>query len=164
MTTELNAVGPASDPTPGILDERAWSTKMAACFSTSRPPTSLHMLNLQSISSERWLQQVASHLDQILIDHAHCEKKAAGCAMNLLFAYIENQELCRAMTVIVNEELEHFHQVLDILAARGIRFRRLKPGPYGRKLNDLVRKFEPDRAVDRLLRQTGESRGHVSAG
>src|SRR5687768_18335448 len=99
------------------------------------------MLNLQSASSERWLRQVDSHLDEILIDHAHCEKKAAGTAMNLLFAYVENKSLCEAMTEIIREELEHFHQVLEILASRGIRFRRLKPSQYGRKLNDLVRKL-----------------------
>jgi tRNA-(ms[2]io[6]A)-hydroxylase len=37
------------------------------------------------------------------------------------------------------------------LARRGIRFRRLKPSSYGRELNDLVRRQEPQRAVDRLL-------------
>ena len=41
--------------------------------------------------------------------------------------------------------------MLDLLDRRGVRFRRLKPSQYGRKLNDLVRKQEPQRAVDRLL-------------
>ena len=75
----------------------------------------------------------------------------AGTAMNLIFHYVEHAELCREMTVIVNEELEHFHMVLDLLQQRGIRFRRLRPSQYGRKLNDLVRKQEPQRAIDRLL-------------
>jgi tRNA-(ms[2]io[6]A)-hydroxylase len=109
------------------------------------------MLSLKSVSSDRWLAQVREKLDELLIDHAHCEKKAAGTAMNLLFAYVDNVDLCRAMTEIVQEELAHFHLVLDILARRGIRFRRLSPSSYGRKLNDLVRKQEPQRAVDRLL-------------
>jgi tRNA-(ms[2]io[6]A)-hydroxylase len=109
------------------------------------------MLSLQSTSSERWLAQVHGHLDELLIDHAHCEKKAAGTAMNLLFAYIENHDLTRAMTEIVQEELTHFHQVLDILEQRGIRFRRLKPSNYGGQLHELIRKNEPGRAVDRLL-------------
>ncbi|MEX2026863.1 MAG: tRNA-(ms[2]io[6]A)-hydroxylase, partial [Pirellulaceae bacterium] len=109
------------------------------------------MLNLKSASSGRWLDQVRGHLDELLIDHAHCEKKAAGTAMNLLFAYVDNVDLCRAMTEIVQEELAHFHLVLDILARRQIRFRRLSPSSYGRKLNDLVRKQEPQRAIDRLL-------------
>ncbi|MCA9150775.1 MAG: tRNA-(ms[2]io[6]A)-hydroxylase [Planctomycetales bacterium] len=109
------------------------------------------MLNLRSATAQRWLTQVDAGLDEILIDHAHCEKKAAGTAMNLLFAYVDHDELAREMTQIVNEELEHFRQVLDILQGRGIRFRKLKPSQYGRRLNDLVRKLEPHRAVDRLL-------------
>src|SRR5436853_5311769 len=71
--------------------------------------------------------------------------------MRLMFSYVENEDLCRAMTEIVTEELDHFHQVLGLLKRRGIRFRRLSPSNYGRQLNDLVRKFEPQRAVDRLL-------------
>jgi tRNA-(ms[2]io[6]A)-hydroxylase len=109
------------------------------------------MLHLQSPTNARWLRQVDAHLDEVLIDHAHCEKKAAGTALNLIFHYVEDAELCREMTAIVNEELEHFHMVLDLLQRRGVRFRRLKPSQYGRKLNDLVRKQEPQRAVDRLL-------------
>ena len=109
------------------------------------------MLSLQSASDARWLGQVASHLDDILIDHAHCEKKAAGVAMNLLFSYADHVPLARAMTEIVNEELEHFHKVLDLLERRGIRFRKLSPSSYGQRLHERVRRNEPDRAVDRLL-------------
>lgn len=109
------------------------------------------MLHLKCNTPPRWLAQVDADLESILIDHAHCEKKAAGTALNLIFAYVEDIELCRAMTEIVAEELEHFHMVLDLLGRRGIRFRRLKPSSYGRELNDLVRKQEPQRAVDRLL-------------
>jgi tRNA-(ms[2]io[6]A)-hydroxylase len=109
------------------------------------------MLSLHAPSPEAWLVQAREHLDEVLIDHAHCEKKAAGCALNLIFAYVEHEELCREMTEIVGEELEHFHMVLELLKRRRVRFRRLKPSQYGRKLNDLVRKQEPQRAVDRLL-------------
>jgi tRNA-(ms[2]io[6]A)-hydroxylase len=109
------------------------------------------MLSLQSASDARWLAQVDAHLDEILIDHAHCEKKAAGVAMNLLFSYVDHVPLARAMTEIVNEELAHFHLVLDLLERRGIRFRKLSPSSYGQRLHAVVRKEEPARAVDRLL-------------
>ncbi len=109
------------------------------------------MLHLQSTSSERWLKQVDTQLNQILIDHAHCEQKAASTAMDLMFDYVENEELCKEMSEIVREELEHFQMVRDLLRERGVRFIRLKPGTYGRKLKELVRRQEPDRAVDRLL-------------
>ncbi|MCA9065797.1 MAG: tRNA-(ms[2]io[6]A)-hydroxylase [Planctomycetaceae bacterium] len=109
------------------------------------------MLHLESVSSDRWLNQALSHPEELLIDHAHCEQKAAAAAMDLMFDYVEDQELCREMTEIVNEELDHFHQVLDHINRRSIRFRRLKPGPYGKRLKELVRRQEPLRAVDRLL-------------
>lgn len=109
------------------------------------------MLHLHSTSSERWLVQVDSHLKDILIDHAHCEQKAAAAAMDLMFDYVEDEELCVEMTAIVQEELEHFHLVLALLKARGIRFYRMKPGTYGRKLKQLPRRQEPYKAVDRLL-------------
>jgi len=109
------------------------------------------MLRLKSSTAPWWLATVEENLAEVLIDHAHCEKKAAGTAMNLIFAYVDRVELVRPLSEIVDEELDHFRQVLDLLDARGIRFRRLVPSSYGRQLNDLVRKQEPARAVDRML-------------
>ena len=111
----------------------------------------LAMLSLQSPSSARWLRQVDAGLNEILVDHAHCEKKAAGVAMNLLFSYVDHVPLARAMTEIVNEELEHFRLVLDLLDRRGVPFRKLSPSSYGQRLHELIRRAEPDRGVDRLL-------------
>jgi len=71
--------------------------------------------------------------------------------MNLLFSYVEHSDLTKAMTEIVHEELDHFHQVRAILDRRGIRFYKLPPSAYGAKLHELAGKFEPQRAVDRLL-------------
>jgi tRNA 2-(methylsulfanyl)-N6-isopentenyladenosine37 hydroxylase len=109
------------------------------------------MLHLQSESQARWLAQVDSHLPEILIDHAHCEHKAAATAMSLLGSYIDNIELTREMTRIVEEELEHFHAVLALLEKRDIRFKKQRPSSYGKSLNELVRQNEPGRAVDRLI-------------
>ncbi len=109
------------------------------------------MLSLQSTTPPDWLARVQEHLDEVLIDHAHCEKKAAGTAMNLIFAYVDRVELVRRLSEIVSEELAHFHLVLDLLEERGVRFRRLPPSGYGRRLNELVRKDEPGKAIDRLL-------------
>lgn len=109
------------------------------------------MLSLKSATADRWLDQVDADLNTILIDHAHCERKAAGTAMNLFMAYVEHLELCREMTRIVNEELEHFHMVRNLLKKRSVPFRRLRPSSYGKRLHELVRSQEPHRAVDRLL-------------
>ena len=109
------------------------------------------MLSLQSETDDRWLHQVDQDLESVLIDHAHCERKAAATAMSLITSYVENEALCREMSLIVNEELEHFHLVLDLLKRRGIQFRRLPPSSYGKRLHKLIAKNEPQRAVDRLL-------------
>ncbi len=109
------------------------------------------MLGLKSATSACWLEQVRENLEEVLIDHAHCEKKAARTAMNLLCAYDTHAELCREMTLIIAEELEHFEQVCALLNRRSITFRRQQPAGYGKELNKLVRSTEPDRAVDRLL-------------
>lgn len=109
------------------------------------------MLSLKTSTSPRWLEIVEANLDEVLLDHAHCEKKAAGTAMNLIFAYVERVELVKALSAIVMEELDHFKLVIDLLDERGVRFRRLKPSNYGGQLAQLVRTQEPAKAVDRLL-------------
>jgi tRNA-(ms[2]io[6]A)-hydroxylase len=109
------------------------------------------MLNLQSTTPDRWLTQVEANLEELLIDHAHCERKAAACALGLIGYYVEDVELAEAMTEIVEEELEHYHLVIRLIEERGMRFRRLHPSSYGSKLHALVRRHEPGRAVDRLL-------------
>src|SRR4029079_2035573 len=101
------------------------------------------MLNLHAPTPERWLQQVASHLDLLLIDHAHCEKKAAGVAMNLLFSYVEHADLTKAMTELLREERVHVHRARPILDRRRILFYNLNPPNYGAKLHELVDKQEP---------------------
>jgi tRNA-(ms[2]io[6]A)-hydroxylase len=109
------------------------------------------MLSLKTATSGTWLETVEKNLDDVLLDHAHCEKKAAGTAMNLIFAYVDRLELVEAMSQIVREELDHFGRVIRLIESRDTRFRRLKPSSYGARLGELVRKTEPERAVDRLL-------------
>ncbi len=109
------------------------------------------MLNLQSTSQQRWLTQVDESLPEILVDHAHCEYKAAANAMSIMGAYIENEEICREMTEIIEEELEHFYLVLALLKRRDIEFKNQQAGHYGRELNSLVRPRGAERAVDRML-------------
>ena len=109
------------------------------------------MLNLQVEPADRWLNQVDEDLDQVLLDHAHCELSAARTALNLMVAYVLYEPLTVEMTRIINEELDHFHQVLEQLNRLDIDFKRQQSGHYGKRLNALVRSEEPMRGVDRLL-------------
>lgn len=98
-----------------------------------------------------WLQQALSNLDVILLDHSHCERKAAGVAVNLLFRYPSHQQLIYQLTSIAKEELEHFEQVNQWLEKKGIPLAPLKPSPYGATLKDAIRRHEPHRLLDSLL-------------
>lgn len=112
-------------------------------------PTTIRFL--QQPTSEAWLHQALNHLDTILLDHSHCERKAAGVALNLMFRYPSSEKLVRSLTAIAKEELEHFEQVNQILEERGIALRPLAPPPYGAGLTKHIRIQEPDRLLDALL-------------
>lgn len=100
---------------------------------------------------DSWLQQALSNLNVILLDHSHCERKAAGVAVNMLFRYPSHESLIHQLTVIAKEELEHFEQVNQWLAKKGIPLAPLKPSPYGATLKDAIRRHEPYRLLDSLL-------------
>ena len=102
-------------------------------------------------TSAAWLEQALANMDTILLDHSHCERKAAGTAVNMMFRYPSNTKLVRQLTAIAREELEHFEQVNQILEQRGIPLAPLNAPPYGKGIMGLVRTNEPNRLLDSLL-------------
>lgn len=106
---------------------------------------------LQIPTSDAWVEQALANLDVILLDHSHCERKAASVALNLMFRYPSSTALVKSLTTIAQEELQHFEQVNQILEQRGIAFANLAPPPYGATLNKQVRRDEPHRMLDLLL-------------
>jgi len=109
------------------------------------------VLNLDAATAPGWLARARGNLAEILLDHAHCEKKAASTAVSLLFRYPERVELLPPLAALAREELVHFERVLAMLGRRGIRFRHQVPSPYARELTAAVRTDEPARLVDTLL-------------
>jgi len=90
-------------------------------------------------------------MDTLLLDHAHCEKKAASTAINLIFRYQDRASLMRPLSELAREELRHFEAVLDLLEERGLPFCPLEPSAYARRLHGQVRRAEPERLLDTLL-------------
>ena len=109
------------------------------------------MLRLKSETDPRWADRALAALDELLVDHAHCEKKAASMALTLMFRYPERSELLRPLSALAREELEHFEQVLAHIEARGRRFRKIGTGGYAARLLKVVRSGEPARLLDTLL-------------
>ena len=109
------------------------------------------MLNLAVSTDPGWTTRAVAALDLILLDHAHCEKKAAATAVGLLFRYPDQPSLLAPLSRLAREELAHFEEVLRHLGGRGVRFDRLPPSPYAAELQRAVRTSEPHRLLDTLL-------------
>ena len=109
------------------------------------------MLRLASETAPDWVSRVDHDLPTLLVDHAHCEKKAASTAINLIFRYQDRTSLMAPLSALAREELEHFELVLEILHRRGWAFGPLSPSPYAASLYRAVRKPEPERLLDTLL-------------
>jgi len=106
---------------------------------------------LASKTEPGWAARVLADPEALLIDHAHCEKKAAGTAINLIFRYPQQVFLLEPLSRLAREELVHFEQVLALLARRGVSFGFQKPAPYAGRLREAMRTHEPARLIDTLL-------------
>src|SRR5580704_15993892 len=97
-----------------------------------------------------WLPKVLSHLPEVLVDHAHLERKAATTAINLekyrdLFPKVDE------LNAIAIEELQHFQLVLALLKKRGIPFGQPYPSPWITGLMRSVRNGQRHQAIDHLI-------------
>ena len=117
----------------------------------SRPDLNPALEFLHCPTPDAWLAAVPAHLDELLIDHANCEKKAASTAVSLLYKYIDQPELLDKMSRLAREELRHFEQVLELMRSEQIDYSYLSPARYAQQLHALVRKQEPGRLVDLLI-------------
>jgi tRNA-(ms[2]io[6]A)-hydroxylase len=106
---------------------------------------------LRAPTDPAWFDAAVEREDELLIDHANCEKKAASTALSLMFAYPEDFELAARMSKLAREELRHFELVQEKMTELGVTFRRLSPSRYAEGLRRALRRSEPGRRVDLLL-------------
>lgn len=106
---------------------------------------------LANATPTAWVQAAAADLPLILVDHAHCEKKAASSALQLLFRYPERSRLVNRMSRLAREELRHFEQVLKLMEKRGVPYSHLTPSRYAEGMRREARTHEPARLVDILV-------------
>jgi len=97
-----------------------------------------------------WLPRVLAHLPEVIVDHAHLERKAATTALNLE-KYRELYPRVAELNAIAIEELQHFQLVLDLLKRRGIPFAQPYPSRWIGGLMKSVRQGRREQAIDHLL-------------
>jgi tRNA-(ms[2]io[6]A)-hydroxylase len=108
------------------------------------------MLLLRCDTPREWLDHALGHIDEVLVDHAHCEKKAASTALSLLQSYPDSPDIAGPMAALAAEETEHLRLVVNALHARGLTLGRDPGDPYAQQLMQHLRGGR-ERLLDRLL-------------
>ena len=98
------------------------------------------MLHLKLPTDPRWVGIAEMQIEDILVDHAYCEQKAASSCISLIVRYSDLDYLVDTLTPIVAEEWGHFERVMDQLRKRGMKFGKQRKDEYVAKLNDFVKK------------------------
>ena len=99
-----------------------------------------HVLGLELPTDPRWVNIAEKKIEDILIDHAYCEQKAATSCISLIVKFPEKQKLVDMLTPVVAEEWSHFERVLDQLKKRGFGLTHKRKDEYVAKLSQIEKK------------------------
>lgn len=92
--------------------------------------SSIKMLGLKLPTDPRWVNIAEKSIQDILIDHAFCEQKAATNGISLIIRYPDKEKLVQEVTPLVAEEWGHFRRVLKELEKRGFKLGRTRKDQY----------------------------------
>ncbi len=106
---------------------------------------------LKCATPAAWLARANDELPTLLIDHAHCEKKAASTAMSLMYRFPERRELQHQLSRLAREELRHFEQVMDLMQDRNVTYGALTPARYAAGLRAHTRRPDQEFLIDVLI-------------
>jgi tRNA-(ms[2]io[6]A)-hydroxylase len=111
------------------------------------------VLGLQLPTDPRWVNIAEKQIEDILVDHAYCEQKAASSCISLIILYPEKQELVDMLTPVVAEEWSHFERVLDELKKRGFGLGQQRKDEYVSRLVQVMKKggSRTQQLVEKLL-------------
>ncbi|MEM8966906.1 MAG: tRNA-(ms[2]io[6]A)-hydroxylase [Bacteroidota bacterium] len=111
------------------------------------------ILKLKLPTDPRWVAMADENLEEILVDHAYCEQKAASSCISLIVQFSDRLKLVDVLSPIVAEEWEHFQRVLEQIRKRGFTLGRTRTDEYVIKLAKHERKGGPieRQLMDKLL-------------
>ncbi len=102
--------------------------------------TKQKMLSLQLPTDPRWVNIAEMNIEDILVDHAYCEQKAASSCISMIVLFNEFEKLVDELTPVVAEEWGHFERVLEQLKKRGFKLGKARKDEYVIRLKDFVKK------------------------
>jgi tRNA-(ms[2]io[6]A)-hydroxylase len=112
-----------------------------------------HVLGLELPTDPRWVNIAEKNIEDILIDHAYCEQKAASSCISLIVSYPEKERVVEVLTPVVAEEWGHFERVVEELRKRGYKLGYPRRDEYVEKLQKIVKKggSREQQLVEKLL-------------
>ncbi len=112
-----------------------------------------HVLGLQLPTDPRWVHIAEKNIEDILVDHAYCEQKAASSCISMIVSYPEKERVVEMLTPIVAEEWSHFERVLEELKKRGYKLGFPRKDEYVDQLQKVVKKGgdREQQLVEKLL-------------
>lgn len=111
------------------------------------------ILGLQLPTDPRWADVAEKQIEDILVDHAYCEQKAASSCISLIVQFPDKEELVDVLTPVVAEEWEHFERVIKQLKKRGLTLGKQRKDEYVLQLQGVLKKggSREDQLVEKLL-------------
>ncbi len=108
-------------------------------------------VELHSATPPEWVEVIVENFDEFLCDHANCERKASALAVSLAVRHPERTAMIPTLLTLAQEELEHFAEVYELMASRGLRLVKDSPDPYVNALLGTLRSGREARFLDRML-------------
>lgn len=110
-------------------------------------------LGLKLPTDPRWVDIAGKSIEEILIDHAYCEQKAASSCISLIVTYPDKQSLVDVLAPVVAEEWSHFERVIEQLRQRGYVLGKQRRDEYVIALNAQMKKggSREQQLVEKLL-------------
>ena len=115
----------------------------------------VQMLGLKLPTDPRWVNIAEKSIDEILIDHAYCEQKAATSCISMIVLYHHHEDIVDGLSPIVSEEWAHFRAVLAEMRKRGIKMKTPRKDEYVNQLLAFVKKIETRPSVLRAALAEG---------
>lgn len=98
------------------------------------------MLGLKLPTDPRWVNLAEKSIEEILVDHAYCEQKAASSCISMIVTFSEYPKVVEVLTPVVAEEWGHFRMVLKELKKRGYNLGRPRTDEYVKALMQVKQK------------------------
>ncbi|PIE22993.1 MAG: tRNA-(ms[2]io[6]A)-hydroxylase [Planctomycetota bacterium] len=110
------------------------------------------MVQLSYKTPREWATKALENFDELLRDHAFCERKAHATAMKFIAQYPDRDELVSEMLELATEELLHFRQCYGLMRTRGVPLGKDAPDPYVQALRSQLKGGDADDVLlERLL-------------